>query len=68
MPAGKGFTLLVTNQDQTIEEFESPDLNREKIIRPGQTARIAVSPLSPGRYEFFGEFSPTTAQGRIIAE
>jgi plastocyanin len=60
--------LIVTNQDAAAEEFESPSLNREKMIRPGQSATILLPPLKPGRYEFFGEFHPETARGAVIAE
>jgi len=60
--------LIVTNQDAAAEEFESPSLNREKMIRSGQTATILLPPLKPGRYEFFGEFHPETARGAVIAE
>lgn len=60
--------LVVTNQDAAAEEFESPSLNREKLIRAGQSATILLPPLKPGRYEFFGEFHPETARGAVIAE
>ena len=60
--------LIVTNQDPAAEEFESPTLNREKLIRPGQSVTILLPPLKPGRYEFFGEFHPETARGAVVAE
>ncbi|MBI3607453.1 MAG: cupredoxin domain-containing protein [Nitrospirae bacterium] len=60
--------LVVTNEDPAAEEFDSPSLNREKLIRPGQSATILLPPLKPGRYEFFGEFHPETARGAVIAE
>jgi plastocyanin len=60
--------LVITNQDNSAEEFESFSLNREKIIRPGQTATIFLPPLKPGTYDFFGEFHPDTAKGKIIVE
>ena len=60
--------LVITNEDASAEEFESFSLNREKIIRPGQTATIFLPPLKPGSYDFFGEFHPDTAQGKIIVE
>ncbi len=60
--------LVVTNEDAAAEEFDSPSLNREKLIRPGQSATILLPPLRPGRYEFFGEFHPDTARGVVIAE
>lgn len=60
--------LLVSNEDPTAEEFESFSLNREKVIRPGQSVTIFLPPLKPGSYDFFGEFHPESAKGRIIAE
>jgi hypothetical protein len=61
--------LKLTNLDQTIEEFESFDLKREKIIvGNGGTAIITVGPLAPGDYVFFGEFNPKTAQGKLIVK
>ncbi len=66
--AGKKIKLIVHNQDASAEEFESHELNREKIIAGGAKATIYVGPLKPGRYPFFGEFNPATAQGAVIAE
>jgi len=66
--AGTKLTLTVKNEDKTAEEFESHDLNREKLIRGGGTATIKLPALKPGRYEFFGEFHPDTARGWIVAE
>lgn len=68
IPANTKIKLLVKNEDPTPEEFESYELNREKVI-PGNTeAVIFVGPLSPGVYPFFGEFFPRTAQGRVRVE
>ncbi|MFQ5345835.1 MAG: cupredoxin domain-containing protein [Mariprofundus sp.] len=66
MAAGQKHRLIVLNQDATAEEFESYELNREKVV--GGQARIVVflPPLQAGEYPFFGEFNPDTAQGRII--
>jgi len=60
--------LIVTNEDQTAEEFESSSLNREKVVRPGQSITVTLPALKPGSYDFYGEFHPDTAQGKIIAE
>lgn len=68
IPANTKVKLIIENRDPTPEEFESHELNREKIIRGGGSAIIFVGPLEPGTYPFFGEFNPETAQGRIIAE
>lgn len=66
--SGKKIKLSVENRDPTPEEFESHDLNREKVIAGKSTATIFVGPLAPGRYRFFGEFNEKTAQGVIVAQ
>lgn len=68
IPAGQKARLLVINEGAEAEEFESFELNREKIIRPGGTATIFLPPLEPGEYGFFGEFHPETAQGKIVVK
>ena len=68
VPSKVKFKLLVINKDNTPEEFESYELNREKVIMGGRKATIFIGPLAPGEYPFFGEFNPHTAQGRMIAE
>lgn len=68
IPANTKVKLVVRNQDTTPEEFESYELNREKVIMGGRKANIFIGPLKPGVYPFFGEFNPKTAQGRVVAE
>ncbi len=68
VPAGQKIKLMVHNQDSTPEEFESYELNREKVAAPGAKVTIYIGPLSPGRYPFFGEFHAETARGTIVAE
>lgn len=68
VPAGQKVKLVVHNQDNTPEEFESHVLNREKIIAPGAKVNIFIGPLAPGRYPFVGEFHEKTARGVVIAE
>jgi hypothetical protein len=68
VPAGKKIKLVVENRDATPEEFESHDLNREKVIAGKSSATIWIGPLSPGRYPYFGEFNDKTAQGVIVAK
>lgn len=68
VPAGQKVKLVIDNQDATPEEFESADLNREKIIAPKSKASVWIGPLKPGKYPFMGEFNQATAQGVIIAE
>ncbi|MCR6651486.1 MAG: cupredoxin domain-containing protein [Cellvibrionaceae bacterium] len=68
VPANQKIRLRVINRDNSSEEFESYQLNREKIIPGKSEAIIFIGPLAPGEYPFFGEFNPATAQGRIIVE
>lgn len=67
VPAGEKVKLLVLNQDPSPEEFESFSLNREKVILGKGKATLFVGPLQPGKYEFFGEYNPDSAQGVLIA-
>jgi len=68
VPAGVKLKLLVKNLDGTPEEFESRTLHREKVVPGGGEITVFIGPLDPGTYDFFGDFNPTTAQGRIIAK
>jgi len=68
IPANTKVKLIVYNRDATPEEFESFELNREKVILGGRKAIIFIGPLAPGEYPFFGEFNPQTALGTIIAK
>jgi len=68
VPANAKFRVMVKNNDDTADEFESVDLNREKLVPPGQTITVFLGPLSPGQYKFFGDFHQDTAQGVIVAK
>lgn len=68
VPAHQKFRLRVKNTDDTADEFESVDLNREKLVTPGQTITVFLGPLDPGEYKFFGDFHQNTAQGVLVAK
>jgi len=68
IPADTKVKLRIFNRDDTNEEFESYDLNREKIVMGNDQTVIFIGPLKQGTYEFFGEFYPKTAQGKIHVE
>lgn len=68
IPADTKVKLLIKNLDPTPEEFESYELNREKVINGNSKAVIFIGPLPPGEYPFFGEFYPKTAQGKVLVE
>ncbi|WP_349254877.1 cupredoxin domain-containing protein [Thalassotalea castellviae] len=68
IPANSKVKLIIYNKDNVSEEFDSFDLNREKVLFPGRKTTIFVGPLSPGRYEYFGEYHPNIARGVILVE
>ncbi|VAX12829.1 hypothetical protein MNBD_GAMMA24-1819 [hydrothermal vent metagenome] len=68
VPARTRFKLVISNQGPGAEEFESKRLRKESVIAEGVTRSIVFAPLKPGRYRFFGEFHPDTAQGHIVAK
>ena len=68
VPAGKRVTIYVVNEDATPEEFESHSMKVEKIIPGKSKGLVRIGPLTPGRYDFFGDFHQDTAKGVVIAE
>jgi plastocyanin len=68
IPRDTKVRLTVRNEDATAEEFESYELNREKIVPPNGEIVLFIGPLEPGTYPFFGEFHQDTAQGRVIVQ
>jgi hypothetical protein len=67
IPANTKVKLVIKNLDSTPEEFESFDLNREKVVAAGGEIEVYVGPLDAGRYEFFGDFHQDTARGHLVA-
>lgn len=68
VPAGQRVKLVIDNRDDTAEEFESHDLNREKLIPAKSKVTVFVGPLKRRRYAFVGEYHEATARGFLIAE
>jgi hypothetical protein len=68
MPAGQKIKLIVKNEGPGAEEFESTDLNREKVVPPGKTITLFLGPLKEGSYVYFGDFHPDTARGKIVVK
>ena len=66
--AGQAIKLIINNLDNTTEEFESIELNREKIIPAGKSINIVLAPQKPGKYHFFGDFHADTANGYLLIE
>jgi len=68
IPENTKVKLIIYNNDETDEEFESYELNREKVILGNRKGVIFIGPLPAGEYPFFGEFFPKTAQGKVIVK
>jgi hypothetical protein len=68
LPANQKFKLIVENLDKTLEEFESNDLKKEKLVGGGKKITIIINPLKSGEYKFFGDFHQKTAQGKILVK
>lgn len=68
VPAGQKFKLIVKNEDTTAAEFESSDLNREKIVAANREITIFIGPLDAGRYKFFDDLHRDTTTGVMIAK
>jgi hypothetical protein len=60
VPARTKIELQVRNEQNTVAEFESTSLHREKIIPAGGQISVTVGPLEPGRYEFYDDFNQST--------
>ncbi|HEY2884441.1 MAG TPA: cupredoxin domain-containing protein [Rhizomicrobium sp.] len=61
-------TIVLSNADDTAEEFDSTSLKVEKVVASHSSGNVRLRPLAPGRYPFMGEYHADTAQGVVIAE
>lgn len=68
VPAGQALKLKVTNMGDAPIEFESFELNRERVVLPGRTITVYLPSLSPGTYNFFDDFHHGAGQGTISAK
>jgi len=66
-PKGVKFKLVVKNEDKDNAEFESSDLNREKVVPAGGEITVFLGPLDAGSYEFFDDFHHAT-KGTLVAK
>ena len=66
--AGTPTKLTVINEGDAAIEFESFELNRERVVQAGQTITVKLPKLDPGQYHFFDDFHHEVAQGTINAQ
>ena len=65
LPANQKIKLIIKNLDATPAEFESSDLNREKVVDANGAITIFLEPLDPGVYGYFDDFHRDTSKGTI---
>jgi hypothetical protein len=65
--AKTSFRLRVVNATQEAIEFESFELNRERVVLPGGEIVVYLPPLDPGSYKFFDDFHHGAGEGTITA-
>ncbi len=68
IPSGRKIKVTVKNLDATPAEFESSDLNREKVVAANSEVIVFIGPLDAGRYGYFDDFHRDTTTGMIIAK
>ncbi len=66
--ANQTAVIMLFNDDDTADEFDSSSLKIEKVVPGHAKGAIRLRPLPPGKYPFMGEFHAATAQGMVIAE
>jgi hypothetical protein len=68
LPAGQKIKLTVNNLDSTPAEFESSDLNREKVVGANSEIIVYIGPLDAGSYGYFDDFHHDTTTGTITVK
>jgi hypothetical protein len=66
--ANQPFKVQVTSAENSPIEFESFELRRERVVKPGETITVNMPALSPGTYKFFDDFHRDTPEGAIVAK
>ena len=67
-PANKIIRIKVSNIGKGPVEFESTQLIKEKVLAPGASSVIVISPKKPGTYVFFDDFHLNEPKGQLIVK
>ena len=68
VPANQKIKLIVQNQDDTAAEFESDELNREKVVPGNGHTVVYLDPLKAGTYAFYDDYHKATTTGKITVK
>jgi plastocyanin len=64
----QSFKVRVVSAEKTPIEFESFELRRERVVKPGEAITVNMPPLGPGTYKFFDDFHRDTPEGVIVVK
>lgn len=65
--AKESVRIKVTNKGSSPIEFESFEMNRERVVPPGHSVTVILPKLDPGEYHFFDDFHHEVGPGTITA-
>ena len=68
VPAGQPLKLKVDNTGASAIEFESFELNRERVVLPGASITVFLPALTPGVYHFYDDFHHQGNDGVLTAK
>jgi heme/copper-type cytochrome/quinol oxidase subunit 2 len=68
VPAGQPVKLKVDNTGASAIEFESFELNRERVVLPGASITVYIPALTPGVYHFYDDFHHQGNDGVLTAK
>jgi Cupredoxin-like domain len=68
VPANQPLRIKVINAAAQPIEFESFELNRERVVPPGGEITVYLPSLSAGSYNFFDDFNRDATQGTLVAK
>ena len=68
VPANQSLILRITNASKEAIEFESFELNRERVVPPGSSITVYLPSLNPGTYHFFDDLHHDVGQGTLTAK
>ncbi len=67
IPAGQKVEITVVNATDKTAEFESEDLDREKVVKAGDAIKVTVGPVKAGTYGYVNDYHDET-KGTITAK
>ena len=67
IPANQKVEITVVNATDKSAEFESEDLDREKVVKAGDSIKVTVGPVKAGTYGYVNDYHDET-KGTITAK